>query len=274
MRRPSAWCTSPSIRGCSQPTKRWPRSRSRSGPPKTSRSVWPRSAKTVPAWPNSRGADMSGPLSGIHVVDFPRVLAGPLCARTLLDLGAELIKIEPPRPDVSRFAFPSTPGMSGYYAQQNAGKRNVSIDLNVPGARELALRLCDSADVVVENFRAGTLRYFGLDYETLAARNPRLIYASITGYGQGGPWQGRMAYAPTVQAEAGFTHNSIRHYGQALGEPRTDSLSHADVYAGLQAAIAILAALHRIRRNMAPPFKVSIRSGNLGSWKNATYQDL
>jgi crotonobetainyl-CoA:carnitine CoA-transferase CaiB-like acyl-CoA transferase len=151
---------------------------------------------------------MSGPLSGIRVVDFSRVLAGPLCARTLLDLGAEVIKIEPPRPDVSRFAFPSGPGMSGYYAQQNAGKRNVSIDLNVPGARELALRLCDTADVVVENFRAGTLRYFGLDYETLAARNPRLIYASITGYGQGGPWQGRMAYAPTVQAEAGFTHNT------------------------------------------------------------------
>jgi crotonobetainyl-CoA:carnitine CoA-transferase CaiB-like acyl-CoA transferase len=95
---------------------------------------------------------MSGPLSGIRVVDFSRVLAGPLCARTLLDLGAEVIKIEPPRPDVSRFAFPSTPGMSGYYAQQNAGKRNVSIDLNVPGARELALRLCDRADVVVENF--------------------------------------------------------------------------------------------------------------------------
>ena len=186
-----------------------------------------------------------GPLCGIRVVDFSRVLAGPLCARTLMDLGAEVIKIEPPRPDVSRFAFPSTPGMSGYYAQQNAGKRNVSIDLNVPGARELALRLCDAADVVVENFRAGTLGFFGLDYDTLAARNPRLIYASITGYGQGGPWRGRMAYAPTVQAEAGFTANSIRHYGEVLGEPRTDSLSHADVYAGLQPAIAILAALHR-----------------------------
>ena len=186
-----------------------------------------------------------GPLSGIRVVDFSRVLAGPLCARTLVDLGAEVIKIEPPRPDVSRFAFPSTPRMSGYYAQQNAGKRNVSIDLNVPGARELALRLCDTADVVVENFRAGTLGFFGLDYDTLAVRNPRLIYASITGYGQGGPWRGRMAYAPTVQAEAGFTANSIRHYGEVLGEPRTDSLSHADVYAGLQAAVAILAALHR-----------------------------
>src|SRR5258706_5781880 len=159
MPRPRPSCTSPSIRGCSRPTRLWPRSRSRSGRPKTSKSVWPRSAKTVPASPNLRGAEMSGPLSGIRVVDFSRVLAGPLCARTLLDLGAEVIKIEPPRPDVSRFAFPSTPGMSGYYAQQNAGKRNVSIDLNVPGARELALRLCDTADVVVENFRAGTLRY-------------------------------------------------------------------------------------------------------------------
>ncbi|MCR6735891.1 MAG: CoA transferase [Afipia sp.] len=187
---------------------------------------------------------MSGPLSGIRVVDFSRVLAGPLCARTLQDLGAEVIKVEPPSPDVSRFAFPSTDGMSGYYAQQNAGKRNVSINLNLPGAYELALKLCDTADIVVENFRAGTLGFFGLDYETLSKRNPRLIYASITGYGQSGPWRSRMAYAPTVQAEAGFTHNSVRHYGEALAEPRTDSLSHADVYTGLQAVIAILAALN------------------------------
>jgi crotonobetainyl-CoA:carnitine CoA-transferase CaiB-like acyl-CoA transferase len=187
---------------------------------------------------------MSGPLSGIRIVDFSRVLAGPLCARTLHDLGAEVIKIEPPSPDVSRFAFPSTDGMSGYYAQQNAGKRNVSINLNLPGAYELVLKLCDTADIIVENFRAGTLGFFGLDYETLSKRNPRLIYASITGYGQSGPWRSRMAYAPTVQAEAGFTHNSVRHYGEALTEPRTDSLSHADVYTGLQAVIAILAALN------------------------------
>ena len=172
------------------------------------------------------------------------MLAGPLCARTLQDLGAEVIKVEPPSPDVSRFAFPSTDGMSGYYAQQNAGKRNVSINLNIPGAYDLALKLCDTADIVVENFRAGTLGFFGLDYATLSKRNPRLIYASITGYGQSGPWRSRMAYAPTVQAEAGFTENSVRHYGEALTEPRTDSLSHADVYAGLQAVIAILAALH------------------------------
>ena len=186
---------------------------------------------------------MSGPLSNLRVVDFSRVLAGPLCARTLLDLGAEVIKIEPPRPDVSRFAHPARQGMSGYYAQQNSGKRNVSIDLNAPGGREIALRLCDTADIIVENFRAGTLASFGLDYGTIASRNPRVIYASITGYGQGGPWRGRMAYAPTVQAESGFTTNSLRHYGDHLSAEQTDSLSHADVYTGLQATVAILAAL-------------------------------
>jgi crotonobetainyl-CoA:carnitine CoA-transferase CaiB-like acyl-CoA transferase len=188
---------------------------------------------------------MAGPLTGVRVVDFSRVLAGPLCAKTLLDLGADVIKVEPPRPDISRFAFPNKATISGYYAQQNSGKRNVSIDLNVPGARDLVLRLCDQADVVVENFRAGTLAFFGLDYDTLAARNPRLIYVSITGYGQGGPWMHRMAYAPTVQAEAGLTRHSLDHFGEALARASTDSLSHADVYAGLQATIAVLAAMSR-----------------------------
>ena len=189
---------------------------------------------------------MPGPLHGLKVVDFSRVLAGPLCARTLADLGAEVIKIEPPRPDVSRSSVPFRNGMSGYYAQQNVGKRNLSIDLKVPGAREIALRVCDAADIVVENFRAETLRFFGLDYATLSKRNERLIYVSITGYGQGGPWKSRMAYAPTVQAESGFTHNTERHFGGKLGRRLTDALSHADVYAGMQATIAVLAALqHR-----------------------------
>ncbi|HEX7854915.1 MAG TPA: CaiB/BaiF CoA-transferase family protein [Sphingobium sp.] len=188
---------------------------------------------------------MAGPLDGIKVVDFSRVLAGPLCARTLLDLGAEVIKIEPPRPDLSRFAYPQADGMSGYYAQQNAGKANISIDLNVPGARDIVLKMCDEADIVVENFRPGTLGFFGLDYATLKVRNPRLVYASITGYGQGGPWRGRMAYAPAVHAEAGLTYHSHRHYGDALVAQKSDSLSHADVYAGVQAVIGILAALRR-----------------------------
>ena len=188
---------------------------------------------------------MPGPLQGLRVIDFSRVLAGPLCGRTLADLGADVIKIEPPRPDVSRFSYPYHDGMSGYYAQQNVGKRNVSVDLNVPGAREFVLQLCDAADIVVENFRPDTLRSFGLDYASLSPRNPRLIYASITGYGQEGPWKSRMAFAPTVQAEAGFTDNTMRHFGLEQGRVLTDPLSHADVYAGLQATIAILAALRQ-----------------------------
>jgi crotonobetainyl-CoA:carnitine CoA-transferase CaiB-like acyl-CoA transferase len=183
---------------------------------------------------------MPAPLAGVRVVDFSRVLAGPHCSETLLDLGASVIKIEPPTGDLSRQAFPREGEISGYYAQQNAGKRNVSIDLNVDGAREIALRLCDRADVVLESFRPGTLPAFGLGYEDVVARNPPVVYASITGYGQHGPWRARSAYAPTVQAEAGVTAITERQFG----ELRTDSLSHADVYSGLHAAIAILAALH------------------------------
>ena len=191
---------------------------------------------------------MAGPLDGLKVIDFSRVLAGPLCSRTLLDLGADVTKVEPPSADVARFSAPSDGKMSGYYAQQNAGKRNISLDLNVPKAREIALRLCDTADIIVENFRAGALASFGLDYASIAERNPKAIYVSITGYGQGGPWSSRMAYAPTVQAEAGFTANSMDHYSKALSSLRTDSLSHADVYAGMQGVIAVLAALHQRER--------------------------
>jgi crotonobetainyl-CoA:carnitine CoA-transferase CaiB-like acyl-CoA transferase len=182
------------------------------------------------------------PLEGIRVVDFSRVLAGPHCAKTLLDLGAEVIKLEPPSGDLSRRAFPGRGEISGYYSQQNADKRNVSIDLNVPGARDVALRLCDTADVIVENFRPGALAAFGLDYESVSARNSGVVYASISGYGQHGPWRSRMAYAPTIQAETGLTATTADHFGRT-DQLRSDSLSHADIYSGLHAAIAILACL-------------------------------
>jgi crotonobetainyl-CoA:carnitine CoA-transferase CaiB-like acyl-CoA transferase len=191
---------------------------------------------------------MSLPLEGTRVVDFSRVLAGPHCAKTLLDLGAEVIKIEPPGGDLSRKAFPRAAGMSGYYAQQNAGKRNISIDLNVPGARDAITRLCDTADVIVENFRPGALTAFGLDYESVAVTNPRVVYASISGYGQHGPWRSRMAYAPTVQAETGITATTAEHFRRPPDQLRSDSLSHADVYSGLHAAIAILACLSERER--------------------------
>ena len=188
------------------------------------------------------------PLAGIRVVDFSRVLAGPHCAKTLLDLGAEVIKVEPPAGDLSRRAFPNGGGMSGYYAQQNAGKRNISIDLNVPGATDAIARLCDTAAVIVENFRPGALAAFGLDYDTVSATNPRVVYASISGYGQHGPWRTRMAYAPTVQAETGITATTAGHFQRPPEQLRSDSLSHADVYSGLHAAIAILACLRERER--------------------------
>jgi crotonobetainyl-CoA:carnitine CoA-transferase CaiB-like acyl-CoA transferase len=186
------------------------------------------------------------PLQGLRVVDFSRVLAGPHCAKHLLDLGAEVIKVEPPSGDLSRLAFPVLGAVSGYYAQQNAGKRNISIDLNVPESRQVILRLCDTADVIVENFRPGALASFGLDYESVAARNPEVVYASISGYGQHGAWRTRMAYAPTIQAETGFTRNTLNQFAAEGEGRRSDGLSHADVYAGLHGTIAVLAALqHR-----------------------------
>jgi crotonobetainyl-CoA:carnitine CoA-transferase CaiB-like acyl-CoA transferase len=190
---------------------------------------------------------MTLPLDGVRVVDFTRVLAGPHCTKHLLDLGAEVIKIEPPAGDVSRAAYPRQGEISGYYAQQNAGKRNLSIDLNVPAAREVVGQLCDTADVIVENFRPGALAAFGLDYQSVSARNPAVVYVSISGYGQAGPWRTRSAYAPTVQAEVGFTQNTLRQFGVEGDARRSDSLSHGDVYAGLHGTIAVLAALQRRR---------------------------
>ncbi|MYX37446.1 MULTISPECIES: CaiB/BaiF CoA-transferase family protein [unclassified Streptomyces] len=185
------------------------------------------------------------PLHGLRVVDFTRVLAGPHAGKHLLDLGAEVIKIEPPTGDVSRLSYPTQGAISGYYAQQNAGKRNISIDLNVPEARKIVLELCDSADVIIENFRPGALAFFGLDYESVSRRNPRVIYVSMSGYGQHGPWRSRMAYAPAVQAETGFTSNTLRHFGLVdSNKYQTDPLSHADVYTGLHGLIAVLAALN------------------------------
>jgi crotonobetainyl-CoA:carnitine CoA-transferase CaiB-like acyl-CoA transferase len=144
-------------------------------------------------------------------------------------------------------AFPRQDEISGYYAQQNAGKRAISIDLNLPQARDVALKLCDTADIVVENFRPGALASFGLDYASVAARNPSVVYVSISGYGQTGSWRTRMAYASTIQAEVGFTRNSLRQFGVDGADQRSDALSHGDVYAGLHAAIAALAALQHRR---------------------------
>jgi crotonobetainyl-CoA:carnitine CoA-transferase CaiB-like acyl-CoA transferase len=191
---------------------------------------------------------MGAPLEGLKVIDFTRVLAGPHCTKTLRDLGAEVIKIEPPRGDTSRIGVPQVGTMSVYYAQQNAGKRNLSLDLNWPEAREIATGLCREADVIVENFRPGTLTRFGLGYEQVKEFNPAVVYVSMSGYGQTGPWRNRPAYAPTVQAETGLTDILRDHYGFDDDALRNDACSHGDVYMGLHGVIAVLAALQQRNR--------------------------
>jgi CoA:oxalate CoA-transferase len=202
---------------------------------------------------------MNAPLEGLRVIDFTRVLAGPHCTKILRDLGATVTKIEPPAGDVGRGGVPHIGSMSLYYTQQNAGKRNLSLDLNWPEARQIVAGLCRDADVIVENFRPGTLARFGLGYEQVREFNPAIVYVSMTGYGQTGPWRNRPAFAPTVQAETGLTDINALHYGDALTEPRNDACSHADLYTGLHGVIAVMAALqHRTRTGEGQHVDVSM----------------
>jgi len=201
----------------------------------------------------------AAPLQGVRVVDFTRVLAGLHCTKALRDLGADVTKIEPPAGDLGRFGLPNVNGVGLYYVQQNAGKRNLSLDLNFPEARQVVSQLCREADVIVENFRPGTLARFGFGYEDVKAFNPKIIYVSLSGYGQSTSWKNRPAFAPTVQAETGLTAIVQEHFGEALSEPRGDSCSHADVYTGLQGVIAVLAALqHRNRTGEGQHVDVSM----------------
>jgi len=186
--------------------------------------------------------DLPGPLTGLLVLDFSRVLSGPIAGRALTDLGATVVKVEPPQGDLSRFSFPKVNSLGLYYVQQNVGKRNISLDLQRPEAAALLRRLAAQADILLENFRPGVMARFGLDEPSLRAVNSRLIYASLSGYGQDGPWSGRRAYAVITQAEMGMTAGSNAHRG---GEPANEPYSHADVYAGLLTLSAILAALHQ-----------------------------
>ena len=201
----------------------------------------------------------AAPLGELRVVDFTRVLAGPHCTKALRDLGADVTKIEPPAGDLGRVGLPRVNGIGLYYVQQNAGKRNLSLDLNYAEARQIVAQLCRDADVIVENFRPGTLARFGFGYDDVKVFNPRIIYVSLSGYGQSTSWKNRPAFAPTVQAETGLTAIVQDHFGEALSEPRGDSCSHADVYTGLQGVIAVLAALqHRNRTGEGQHIDVSM----------------
>jgi Predicted acyl-CoA transferases/carnitine dehydratase len=126
------------------------------------------------------------------------VLSGPHATRMLCDLGADVIKVEQPTGDLTRFSSPRVNSNSTYFIQQNVGKRNISLDLTKPEAVDLITRLVEKCDVLIENFRPGVLQRLGLGQETLRAKNSRLVYASITGYGNTGPWVDRRAFAPVI----------------------------------------------------------------------------
>ena len=186
----------------------------------------------------------AGPLDGVRVLDLSRVLAGPHAGRMLVDLGADVIKVEPPEGDLTRFSWPRINSMATYFAQQNCGKRNISLDLRKPEAVAIVRSLAGLSDVVLENFRPGVMTRMGLDPDGLLAEYPRLVIASISGYGQEGPWVGRRAYAPVVQAEAGITWSQA----VARGKAANDVFSHGDVYTALECLSALLAALYQRER--------------------------
>lgn len=145
------------------------------------------------------------PLSGLKVLDLSRVLAGPLCTMILADLGAEVVKVEPPWGDETRgWGPPFVEGESAYFLAVNRGKRSVALDLKRPEGQEAVRRLAQKADVLVENFKTGDLRRFGLDYESLKPLNPRLIYLSITGFGHTGPRAKEPGYDAALQGYTGI----------------------------------------------------------------------
>ena len=180
------------------------------------------------------------PLSGYTVIDFSAVYAGPICARFLLDCGAEVIKIEPPGlGDLTR----SVSGMTQAFAHFNAGKRSLAMDLKSGEGQELARSLVRKADIVIQNFRPGIMAKFGLDYDSLKAEQADLIYCSISGFGQSGPWVDRAAFAPIVHAASGFDTVFGTSQGKMPQRPPNWEIMVADILTGAYAFGAVQTAL-------------------------------
>ena len=180
------------------------------------------------------------PLHGLRVLDLSRVLAGPYCTMVLGDLGADVIKVEPPDGDETRaWGPPFAGGESAYYLCVNRNKRGMTVNLKTEEGRDIVRKLAGRSDVLVENFRPGTLARFGLDYETLRSGSPGLVYCSISGFGQTGPLRDRPGYDFMIQAMGGL----MSFTGEPDGEPMKVGVAVTDITAGLYAVIAILAAL-------------------------------
>jgi CoA:oxalate CoA-transferase len=190
---------------------------------------------------------MAGALDGVRVLDFTSVMAGPFATRMLADLGAEVIKVESLEGDQVRARPPKRDGHSAYFGNLNAGKQSIACNLKSPKIIDLIKQLVATCDVLVENFRPGVMARFGLDFAALAAINPRLIYCSISGYGQTGPKALHPAYAPVIHAASGFDMVNLR-YQDGADRPATSGIFIADVLGGTHAFGAIQAALYQRER--------------------------
>ncbi len=188
---------------------------------------------------------LSFPLGGVRVVDLSRAISGPYVGRILADLGADVVKVELAGTDISQMFGPRTHGHSGLYVQENAGKRNVSIDLATPGGAQLVTRLAAAADVVIENFRPGTVDRLGVGWAALSAVNPDLVMLSISGFGQWGPEAGRQSYAPVVHAESGLLG---RQAEADSARPNDIVMAMADSVTALHGAVGVLAAVRHAGR--------------------------
>ncbi len=186
--------------------------------------------------------DLPGPLEGVRLIEATTTWAGPMCGCMFADLGADVIKVEAPGGEVARRVPPFLPqsdGLSFMHATVNRNKRSLTLDLRRPEGRDVFLSLAERADVVVENFRPGTLRRWGLGYEDLRERSPRIVYVSISGYGQFGPDHERAGYDPIAQAASGW----LSLNGEPGSGPVKSPTFIGDDVAGLHAAFAALAAL-------------------------------
>ena len=195
----------------------------------------------------------AGALAGIKVLDLSRVLAGPWCTQVLADLGADVVKVERPGvgddtrqwgPPFLKDAEGNDTNQASYYTACNRNKRSVTIDMASPEGQALIKQMAQEADIVVENFKVGGLRQYGLDHESLRALNPRLIYCSVTGFGQDGPYAERAGYDLMVQAMCGLMSITGHADGAPGGGPLKVGVAVIDVLTGLYASNAILAALN------------------------------
>lgn len=207
------------------------------------------------------------PLEGIKIIDMTRVLAGPYCAMVLQDLGAEVIKIENPKTgDDSRFFGPYKNGKSLYFTAINCGKKSVSLNLKAPEAKEILIGMVKKADVLLENFRPGTMEKFGLGYETLKEANPRLIYAATSGFGHTGPDAAKPAYDILVQARGGLMSLT----GQPDAAPTIVGVSIGDILAGVFTATGVTTALYqREKTGLGQKIDVSMLDCQVAIMENA-----